>query len=74
MVIQKYLTPKEAAAYLKCSTGHLAKLRCYGGGPTYIKHGGMILYTYEWLDQYLEKCRMKATGIPFISPTSTAEA
>jgi hypothetical protein len=40
-----FLTPKEAAAYLRVSRSYLDKLRCYGGGPKFLRFGKRkILY------------------------------
>jgi predicted DNA-binding transcriptional regulator AlpA len=49
-----YLTPPEAAKYLKSSTSTLAKLRVYGGGPTFCRLGGKaIRYRQVDLDSYM---------------------
>lgn len=49
-----YLTPPEAAKYLKSSTSTLAKLRVYGGGPTFCRLGGKaIRYRQVDLDAYM---------------------
>lgn len=40
-----FLTVKEAATFLRCSKSYLDKLRCQGGGPTFVRAGmRKILY------------------------------
>jgi hypothetical protein len=34
-----FLTPREAAGYLRVSKSYLDKLRVYGGGPTFLRFG-----------------------------------
>lgn len=45
-----FLTPKEAAAYLRVSKSYLDKLRVYGGGPKFLRFGRKILYRKSDLD------------------------
>ena len=44
------LTAIEAAAHLRCAKQTLARWRCEGGGPAYVKAGGRVLYRREDLD------------------------
>jgi hypothetical protein len=46
-------TEKDAAEYLKCSTGWLRKMRLYGGGPPYVKIGRMVRYRQEDLAEFV---------------------
>jgi hypothetical protein len=48
-----YLTSKEAAAYTRLTASTLAKLRCYGGGPTFMRVGRKIIYDGAVLDRWL---------------------
>ncbi len=48
-----YLTPPEAAEYLRISTSTLAKLRVYGGGPAFTRIGRAIRYTRTELDAFM---------------------
>jgi predicted DNA-binding transcriptional regulator AlpA len=48
-----YLTPKEAAAYIKSSTSTLAKKRLFGGGPRYLKIGQSVRYLKADLDAWM---------------------
>jgi hypothetical protein len=44
----------EAATYLRSSTSTLAKLRCYGGGPQFIRQSARkVLYRRTDLDTWL---------------------
>ncbi len=54
-----YLDPKEAAAHGPYSESTLAKLRCYGGGPEYIRVSARkVVYKRETFDAWLnEKTR-----------------
>jgi hypothetical protein len=52
--ICKYMKPHEAAAYLNVSTSILAKLRVYGGGPTFTKISpASTRYRRSDLDDYM---------------------
>lgn len=39
-----FLTTKEAARFLKLKPNTLEKMRVYGGGPQYRKHGRQVVY------------------------------
>ena len=39
-----FLTTREAARYLKLQPNTLEKMRVYGGGPQYRKHGRHVRY------------------------------
>jgi excisionase family DNA binding protein len=49
----KYLTPLEAARYVRISVSTLAKWRVYGGGPPFIRIGRVIRYSRGELDAYM---------------------
>ncbi len=50
------LRPKEAAVFLGVSVSHLAKLRCWGGGPIFCKVGTRgVGYRIEDLKIWLDK-------------------
>jgi predicted DNA-binding transcriptional regulator AlpA len=55
------LNPKAAAKYLCCSESFLAKLRCTGGGPEFIKVGASIAYRRSALDAWTRKRTFKST-------------
>jgi len=61
---RKYLTNKEAAAYLRMSTKTLEHLRFRGTGPKYYKAGSAprspVRYTTEDLDAWLRPCLQTA--------------
>lgn len=60
---KSYLSPPEAAKYLRCSASTLAKLRVYGGGPTFTRIGAKaIRYRRADLDAYMEQGRVKSTS------------
>jgi hypothetical protein len=54
-----YLTPEESSDVLKdlglpTALSTLKKLRCVGGGPTFVKFGRFARYTRPWLREYAE--------------------
>ena len=55
------LNPKGAAKYLCCSESFLAKLRCAGGGPEFIKVGASIAYRRSALDTWTRERSFKST-------------
>ena len=54
-VADAFLTPAEAAGYLKCSKSFLDKARVYGGGPNFIRLGARkITYRRSALDAWAD--------------------
>ena len=47
------LSPHEAARYLGLAVSTLAKMRCWGGSPTFVRLGRKIGYQREDLDKWL---------------------
>ena len=58
----KWLRPKQTAAYVKSSESTLAKMRLKGNGPTYTKFGRLVLYAKKDLDKYLSARRRHSTS------------
>lgn len=56
------LTTREAAAYLRATPKTLANWRCTGGGPTYLKRRGRILYRQADLDTWLNTTVRRSTS------------
>lgn len=50
---QQLLTPKEAAAFIGRSMSIMAKERCFGGGPKFIKLGQSVRYDLRHLEEYI---------------------
>ena len=44
---------RQAAEYVGCSKSQLDKLRCYGGGPAFVKLGASVIYRTEDLDAWM---------------------
>jgi hypothetical protein len=57
-----YLTPREAAQYLRSSVSTLAKLRVYGGGPMFCHIGRAIRYRQFDLDAFMAAGRVRSTS------------
>lgn len=56
---------REAAEYLGVSASHLNKLRCWGGGPEFIRIGvnrGAIRYRVADLRTWVESKRRRSTS------------
>ncbi|MFD8102853.1 helix-turn-helix domain-containing protein [Nocardia fluminea] len=49
------VTPAEAAKYLRTSVGKLANDRHHGVGPSYVKYGRRVLYTWDALRAFIEE-------------------
>ncbi|WP_265518226.1 helix-turn-helix domain-containing protein [Nitratireductor luteus] len=47
-----FLTTKEAARFLKLKPNTLEKMRVYGGGPIYRKHGRHVRYHIDDLNDW----------------------
>ncbi len=60
------LTTEQAAEYLCLSTNTLARFRCEGTGPTYVKAGpgkrARVRYKKSDLDAYIERQRRTSTS------------
>jgi hypothetical protein len=56
------LLPRDAASYIGLAPSTLAKLRCWGGGPEYLKLGRKIVYERGPLDAWREKRRVMNTS------------
>src|SRR5262245_27414585 len=60
---QKWLSPGEAALYLRLSASTLAKWRLTGLGPAYRKVGHRsVLYSIEEINAWLEQRRFRSTS------------
>jgi predicted DNA-binding transcriptional regulator AlpA len=56
------LTSAAAAEYVSLSVSMLAKMRCLGGGPAYIKLGRAVRYARVDLDFWLAARRVRNTS------------
>lgn len=58
-----FLTPKEAAAYLRVSQSYLDKLRVYGGGPSFARLSPRkVVYERPKLDEWARIHTFKSTS------------
>jgi hypothetical protein len=56
------LSTAEAAKQLHVSESYLAKLRCYGGGPIFMKFGARVLYAVADLETWAYARRRESTS------------
>jgi hypothetical protein len=56
------LSPCEAAKFLGLATATLAKLRCRGGSPEYLKLGRRVVYERHLLDAWRRQRRVRNTS------------
>lgn len=59
-----HLKVRAAAEYIGLSKSTLDKLRCFGGGPVYLKLGRAVVYSTDDLDCWLAARRRDATWAP----------
>lgn len=57
-----FLNAKEAADYLGLKPNTLAKMRVYGNGPKFRKHGFRVLYSIDDLNAWSEGTRRSSTS------------
>ncbi len=57
-----FLNSKQAADYLGLKPNTLAKMRVYGNGPKYRKHGFRVLYAFEDLNAWSEASSRRSTS------------
>jgi predicted DNA-binding transcriptional regulator AlpA len=60
--IERLLTPKEAAHFLRVSLSWLAKARMRGDGPPYIRIGRSIRYSEAALLQWMKSRQRLSTS------------
>ncbi len=58
----KVMSNDEAARYLRRSESFLNKLRCSGGGPSFVRIGRRIGYLQDDLDKWLLAQRRRSTS------------
>lgn len=57
-----FLSTKEAAVYLDLKPNTLEKMRVYGGGPEYRKHGRYVRYHIDDLKAWSEMRKRGSTS------------
>ncbi len=57
-----FLTTREAARYLKLKPNTLEKMRVYGGGPVYRKHGRHVRYHIDDLTAWSDMRKKDMTS------------
>jgi len=57
-----YLTPREAAEYLRTSTSTLAKRRLNNSSPKFCRIGRAIRYRKTGLDEFMSQSRVQSTS------------
>jgi hypothetical protein len=59
---RRLLPPSDIAGSLGVEINTLAKWRCRGEGPAYLKIGSRIMYEQSALDAWLESRRRRSTS------------
>ncbi len=57
-----FLNAKQAAEYLGLKPNTLAKMRVYGNGPAYRKHGQRVLYSFDDLTAWSDASKRSSTS------------
>ena len=57
-----YMTPCEAAEYLRSSPSTLAKRRLFGGGPVFVRIGKAVRYRRSDLDAWMAGTARRSTS------------
>lgn len=57
-----FLTTREAARFLKLKPNTLEKMRVYGGGPVYRKHGRYVRYHFDDLTDWSDMRKKDSTS------------
>ncbi|CAN5345528.1 hypothetical protein BH10PSE3_BH10PSE3_11630 [soil metagenome] len=60
--VQSFLNTREAGAFLRLSHRTLEKFRSVGGGPTYRKLGGRVVYAVSDLQSWADAGMMRSTN------------
>jgi predicted site-specific integrase-resolvase len=59
---KKYLTPDEAARLIGAASQTLARWRCEGGGPQFIRVGRKIMYGADDISVWMNSRRVSSTS------------
>jgi len=59
---EPFLTTREAARFLKLKPNTLEKMRVYGGGPVYRKHGRYVRYHLDDLTDWSDMRKKDSTS------------
>jgi hypothetical protein len=54
--------PEEASAYLRVAKQTMARWRCYGLGPRFVRIGGRIFYDASDLDAFIAARKFQSTA------------
>jgi len=60
---ETYLTPREAAVYLRTSPSTLAKRRLHGNGPCFVRLGRAVRYRRADLDEWMSGSAVPSKGV-----------
>ena len=60
--LKPFLNTKEAAAFLDLKPNTLEKMRVYGGGPVYRKHGRYVRYHIDDLVAWSDARKFNSTS------------
>ncbi len=61
-ILPAYLTPAEAGRFIGAATQTLARWRCEGGGPDFIRVGRKIMYGRDDLIGWMSARRVSSTS------------
>jgi Helix-turn-helix domain len=59
---RRLLDPEEASDYLRMARQTLARWRCYGLGPRFVRIGGRIFYDPADLDAFIAANKFQSTA------------
>jgi Helix-turn-helix domain len=59
---KRLLHPDEASDYLRVAKQTLARWRCYGLGPHFVRIGGRIFYDLADLDAFIAANKFRSTA------------
>jgi Helix-turn-helix domain len=59
---KRLFDPQEASAYLRIAKQTLARWRCYGLGPRFVRIGGRIFYDIADLDAFIAARKFRSTA------------
>lgn len=61
-ISEPFYTTREASRFLKLQPNTLEKMRVYGGGPVYRKHGRYVRYHIDDLNTWSDQRKMDSTS------------
>jgi predicted DNA-binding transcriptional regulator AlpA len=73
-IVTPYLTPDEAALFLRLSRRTLDNLRSLGSGPRYRRHGGRVFYHKQDVEDWSARVAVRSRTVNRLAAGTNLDA